>query len=358
MPGRRRAPFVGDLSAESALRRAIKSTARNEQLVLLLLNAAMSALGYNFVNQLRSFGVEQHLLLTPSEDDCGRLSRVWRSLGDRPSACGWPGTLVAHKGWRQYGLNSTKDVLALYTYRWHLASRLTDLGVSVLVMDVDAALLADVSNLLLRRPLSEFDIVLTDQGGKSGINCGFVYFNMHPTSPQHAPRECSAKGRSVRPAATARGGDPVGPCISAARWFARVLWQRFLLFLELPPGSEPLRGNGRPSALVLWEQDLWNDVLRSIEEDAAMHPWNYGKASATKEARSRWRQPPLSYERRTYEDKLLRTRRRTGRVMRRRNSSRSTAAHCFRSVRHATSTSRNLRAGVLARASYSSPHHG
>ena len=144
--------FTGDLSNAPTLRRAVRSVAVDGLVVTLLLNARMAALGLNFVVQLRRYQIEQHLLLAPTRSDCAALARTWRAVGERESACGFIGDLARHPGWATYLLNGTADAYALYASRWYLASRLLDLGVSVLVLDVDAGLLADVLSLLRRRP--------------------------------------------------------------------------------------------------------------------------------------------------------------------------------------------------------------
>ena len=62
--------------------------------------------------------------------------------------------------------------------------------------------------------------------------------------------------------------------------------------------------------MVTWEQDLWNDVLKSVESNAPAFPWGYGHASATAEARRRWLEvPQLSYKRGSARDKVIKLRR-------------------------------------------------
>ena len=300
----------GDISSDRDLRHAVRATSHAGDLLLLLLNIRQAAMGFNFVSQLRRFALEHHLLLAPTRGDCDGLSSLWQALGSRPSACSWVEQLMAHPGWPQYNVNASSDVLALYASRWYVASRVTELGVSVLVLDVDAVLLTDVLALLRRRPLADYDVTLTDQGRGSGINCGFVYFNTRPSGSQRSPTECVAKRRAVRLV----HGKRV-PCRGAAQWFAHLLWERFAFFLNLPRGAEPLRGNGLPNKWVLWEQDLWNDVLRSVEDDLAVHPWNWGKSASTEAARGRWRAAPLSYSREAYQDKLLKTRRKARQLL-------------------------------------------
>ena len=51
-------------------------------------------------------------------------------------------------------------------------------------------------------------------------------------------------------------------------------------------------------------------MLRSLELDREVHPWNWGKSAAGAEPRARWLRPPLAYQREAYDDKVLRTRRR------------------------------------------------
>ena len=294
---------IGDLSDDATLQRAARG---HDTLLLLLLNIHMAGMGINFVSQLRNHRLDNHLLLTPGAADCAGLARVWRAVGARESMCGWVSALMAHPGWAHYGINATLDSYALYASRWYLASRLTELGVSVLVLDVDAVLFVDVLALLRSRPLADYDVVMTDQGRGSGINCGFVYFNVHPSASQRPALPCITRQRSV----ARRGAPRHSACIGAAIWFSRVLWERFELFLGLAPAAIPLRRSGAANGEVLWEQDLWNDVLRSVEDDMLLHPWNWGKAAATPEAKAQWRKPPLSYERLRYDEKHIRGRKR------------------------------------------------
>ena len=266
------APFY-DLSDDQTLRHAAKAHSRNGDIIVLLLNAQMAATGFNFVAQLKKFGLAQHLLLAPSKTACTTIASAWRALAEHAPACGWAGAVAEHEGWQRYRINATSDVLALYASRWYLSARLTELGYSVLVLDVDAALFADVPKLLRARPLADYDIVLTDQGRGSGINCGFVWFNTRPTANQRAPFECALKrrGEVLRDSG---GSTRHGGCVGPARWLARAVWERFELFLSLPAEAVPISKTGAPNKWVLWEQDLWNDVLRSIEVDRHVHPWN------------------------------------------------------------------------------------
>ena len=136
-----------------------------------------------------------------------------------------------------------------------------------------------------------------------------VFFNTRPTASQQPPfRHCH--DRAVRP-----GPSRHAPCKAAATWLSRLVWERFLLLLTLPPAAVPIAADGTPERMVLWEQDLWNDVLRSVEDDVAIHPYAYGRSSATPEARARWHAPStLSYTRRAYSERFL-ARRRLGRPL-------------------------------------------
>ena len=162
----------GDLSDDRVIRKAARDHSRDGDVIVLLLNAQMAALGYNFVSQLRKLGLMQHLLLAPTEAECTALASVWHAFSETAPPCGWAGALMAHEGWLNFGVNATTDILALYASRWYVSARLTDLGYSVLILDVDAALHFDPLKLLRSRPLADSDVVLTDQGRGSGINCG------------------------------------------------------------------------------------------------------------------------------------------------------------------------------------------
>lgn len=173
----------GDLSDDRVLRKAARDHSRDGDIIVLLLNAGMAALGYNFVSQLRKLGLMQHILLAPAEAECAALASLWHAFAENAPPCGWAQALMAHAGWRNFGVNASTDVLALYASRWYVSARLADLGYSVLILDVDAALHFDPLKLLRSRPLADSDVVITDQGRGSGINCGVCISHSRTVDP-------------------------------------------------------------------------------------------------------------------------------------------------------------------------------
>ena len=194
-------------------------------------------------------------------------------------------------------------VFKLWASRWWVAHQLLRQGVSVLSLDTDAALFSDVYPLLHAPPLGAHDVLISKNGDASGsLNCGFVYFNLHASGGgnggggggaaggggaepcgQRGCASCASEAAGSEAAATAGSGRVV----PAAEWAALVLWERFTLFLEIdraslrrPPSSQVCAGavggmHGQciphvhcmclPCPQVLWEQDMWNDVAKSLE---------------------------------------------------------------------------------------------
>ena len=240
---RKRTYKLGDLSTRDALAAAARALAWDGEIILLLLNEMMVPWGFNFIERsLRARGYEHVMVATPTPAACTAIEQTWSALGAPAPACGWVSSLTYHPGWERWGINSTRSadtlaVLPLYLIRWEIARRLLDLRYNVLVLDLDAVLVADVYALLRSPPISQYDVIISDQGPKNGINCGFVYFNLRPT--EHDRVERDRRKREAPQCAVGQVGpgppDPTGaPCLSAAIWLAHAIFARILGFLELP----------------------------------------------------------------------------------------------------------------------------
>ena len=162
-----------------------------------------------------------------------------------------------------------------------MSLQLLQLGKSVLSLDADAVLLSDVYALLHAPPLSLQDVIISDNAEEdeqtaAGLNCGFVYFNLRaPTSRRLASHDeapiCSSTDSStVGDASTAASNAASQTGTRAATWFAEFLYDRFEEVLEIDPQS--LRGR-TPGKNILWEQDIWNDAVLSVQRGKLSSGW-------------------------------------------------------------------------------------
>ena len=201
---------------------------------------------------------------------------------------------------------------APYEHRW-VSWKLLAEGSNVLSMDVDAVLLTDIYQLLRRPPLSKHDVIISRNSDESqSLNCGFVYFNLKASRGRTAHGQdkmkslCAAGAANDEARAHAeaadyagghgygfghgrRGGGSLGggSGVPAAEWVARAMWERIELFLDVKKASL----SNPPVREVLWEQDAWNDLAKTLELQRRVFPWavGYGKDSDL------W--PTLGYER-------------------------------------------------------------
>ena len=122
----------------------------------------MTGWTYNWVSQLRQRGHENWLLLADGERTCSILQQGWMPMvlqhGEAPLPCIWSSYPGSHPGWSQWGkLQGNDDLYRVYMFwstRWWVALNLLRQGLNVLSLDVDAALLSDVYQLLHSPPLS------------------------------------------------------------------------------------------------------------------------------------------------------------------------------------------------------------
>ena len=174
-------------------------------------------------------------------------------------------------------------------------------------------LLTDIYQLLRRPPLSKHDVIISRNSDESqSLNCGFVYFNLKASRGRTAHGQdkmkslCAAGAANDEARAHAeaadyagghgygfghgrRGGGSLGggSGVPAAEWVARAMWERIELFLDVKKASL----SNPPVREVLWEQDAWNDLAKTLELQRRVFPWavGYGKDSDL------W--PTLGYER-------------------------------------------------------------
>ncbi len=274
-------------------RRAVQKRSYRNEIIMFTSDSQMGGWAYHWVHQMRRMGYEHWLILADKEPTCATLQAGWepmvRNHAELPLSCAWSSYPRAHPGWAQWapqrGADSMHNVYILWTTRWWVAWQLLSHGTNVLSLDVDAVLLTDIYELLRAPPLSQQDVLITRNSDNSqSLNCGFVYFNRRPDGRQGASDATGATGErsalaKCGPASLERAAraSAAGGGVPAAEWVARAMWERTQLFLEIERDSlrEP------PLREVLWEQDAWNDLAKSLELNARVFPWavGYGKQS-------------------------------------------------------------------------------
>ena len=236
----------------------------------------MAGWTFNFVNQLRGAGYEHWFMLSDTAASCSRLGEMWAPLqapphNEPPLSCVWSTYPHNHSGWARWKATA---LYQMWSVRWWTALQLVQAGISVLSLDIDAALLKDVYADLHAPPLSYHDVLVTRHtDSRHEINCGFVYFNLRPEprppTAEPPPRGCVPPPQSAPPPPLARTPVP------AAEWAAAAMWERLLLLLE---AELPWSGKDRPTPEVLWEQAIWNDLVKSFEERRRVFPVTAGMA--------------------------------------------------------------------------------
>lgn len=298
--------FPLDLSQPRAFEQLVRTRSYRGEIILFLANPKMAGWTFNFVKQLRDAGYEHWFILSDSSQSCLALSTLWAPMvtlhGEPPLSCAWSAYPQNHSGWKRWGAN---PLYRMWNTRWWVALQLLRARVSVLSLDIDAALRKDVYADLRSPPLSHHDVVVTRHSDdRHEINCGFVYFNLEPEPrPPGAhppPRGCAPQPPTPPPsppsppplsaeaeaialaqremstaARVAAGGGAAAP-MAAAEWACNVLWERLLELLEVDPNQ--WKAAQRPAADVLWEQANWNDVLKSLEERRKVYPVVAGMA--------------------------------------------------------------------------------
>ena len=289
-----------DLSQPRAFEQLVRTRSYRGEIILFLANPKMAGWTFNFVKQLRDAGYEHWFILSDSAQSCTALSTLWAPMqvlhGEPPLSCAWSAYPQNHSGWKRWGAN---PLYRMWNTRWWVSLQLLRARVSVLSLDIDAALRKDVYADLRSPPLSHHDVVVTRHSDdRHEINCGFVYFNLRPEprppDAQPPPRGCAPQPPAPPPSppsppplsaeaevvalaqremstatAVAAEGGAAAP-MAAAEWMCNVLWERLLELLEVDPNQ--WKGEQRPPADVLWEQANWNDVVKSLEERRKVYP--------------------------------------------------------------------------------------
>ena len=296
---------VLDIAMPGVAARVAKERSYKGEIIMFTSDAKFAGWGFHWVKQLRSRGYEHWMILSDGKANCRGMHKKWNAVqaasGDAPLSCVYSSYPRKHPGWDQWagrrGTDAIHDVYILWATRWWVAISLLRNGVNVLSLDVDAVMLGDIYAHLRSPPLAQQDVIITrNDDGSQSLNCGFVYFNRNAAAAadetQRAEVAQHCGGSAAAPAsssAVAVGQGETGQgAVPAAEWVCELMWERLRLFLEID--KEGLRVP--PQREVLWEQDAWNDLVKSIELKRRVFPWvvGYGKDSDL------WRK--LGYERR------------------------------------------------------------
>ena len=289
---------VLDMADRGVPRKVAAARSYRGEIMLFTSDAGMAGWSFHFVHQMRAQGYEHWLILADKKKSCIGIHEQWsaveRKHGDQALSCVYTSYPRSHPGWKQWrpGGGRREDVMhnvyILWGSRWWVALKLLRQNINVLSLDVDAVLLTDIYQLLRSPPLSRQDVIITrNDDGSQSLNCGFVYFNRDAHLGAFHPGQ---REQQAIDAATCGGGGSSGEvgvdgampavaaaAVPAAEWVAELMWERVRLFLEINRAalSKP------PAREVLWEQDAWNDLAKSLELRRRVFPWvtGYGKDS-------------------------------------------------------------------------------
>lgn len=289
-----------DLSAPGVPAAVARTRGWRNEIILFTADSHMSGWAFHFVTQLRSRRLENWVILSDGPNSCESMHLQWDQMvkahGEQPLSCVHSSYPASHPGWEQWapyarkGSPGKKDgrhqVYIFWATRWVAALALLREGLNVLSLDIDAVILGDVYARLRSPPLIWQDVLITqnEDAGQS-LNCGFVYFNRDApgrlaaaaASGDRKALRLQGAGESTHnvTACTAKG-EPHGE-VPAAEWVCEMMWERLKLFLEI----DLFALQRKPRREVLWEQDAWNDVVKSLEFRRRIFPWatGYGKTS-------------------------------------------------------------------------------
>ena len=256
-------PF--DLDNQGGLRAAAAARAARGEIVTFSSDQLGLPSAANMALQLRRLRIEHHLVLSDSRATCDAAHRSWAWLG-----CGWSAGLPGFEAKYALGVGgSTTKLWSLWSAKWLLVARLTELRLNVLALDTDMLLQANpyarrqASSiaartpcvhsprppltsplpgsypLLCSAPLDRFHMVIVPEGSR--VNLGFLY----------------VRGRQARP-----GGGT-----------ASVLWdvvRRLRLFTEDWPLLD--RKGRTTSTAGLWDQGLFTDAIASAVRGEQIYP--------------------------------------------------------------------------------------
>ena len=235
-------PF--DLDSRSGLRAAVAARAVRGEIATFTSNVLGLTAAANMALQLRRHGILQHMVLADARETCDVGASRWSWLG-----CGWSAGLPGFEAKYSAGVGgSTTHLWSLWSAKWLLVARLTELRVNVLALDTDMMLQANPYPLLRSPPMNRFQMVIVPEGSR--VNLGFLY----------------VRGADCAPA----GG------------VASVLWdvvRRLRLFTE--DWALLDRRGRRTSTFGLWDQGLFTDAISSSVRSSVVYPYTYLQSPKT-----------------------------------------------------------------------------
>ena len=285
-------PTAVDLDAPGEFRRVAQLRSWKREIILFTADANMAGWGYHWVAQLRKMGYEHWVMLADAEPTCTSINEQWepmvRAFAEERLSCAWSSAPRAHPGWAQWrasrkvgGMDTYDKIYLFWCTRWWVALNLLREGSNVLSLDIDAVLLRDVYPLLRAPPLALQDVIITINADNSqSLNCGFVYFNLDAAAARAGEFRSAEAGWPRSRCGESGGGGGGGGLpspggrgdVAAAEWVARLMWERVLLFLDVNRRDY----SAPPKREVLWEQDVWNDLVKSLELQRRVFPWAVG----------------------------------------------------------------------------------
>lgn len=237
-------PF--DLDTRRGLRAAVAARTVAHEIVTLTSNVNGLAAAANMALQLRRHGILQHMVLADERATCEAGNARWAWLG-----CGYSAGLPGFERAYRDGIGgSTAHLWSLWSAKWLLVARLTELRVNILALDTDMVLQANPYPLLNAPPISAFQMVIAPEGSR--VNLGFIY----------------VRGQRCAPT----GG------IASVSWD---VVRRLRLFTEEWPLRS--RNNRTTSTYGLWDQGLFTDAITSAVSTSRtpIYPYTYLQSPKT-----------------------------------------------------------------------------
>lgn len=235
-------PF--DLDSRDGLRAAVAARSVRSEIVTFTSNVGGLAAAANMALQLRRHRILHHMVLADARSTCITGSARWPWLG-----CGWSSGLPGFEAAYANGVGgATAHLWSLWSAKWLLVARLTELRINVLALDTDMMLQANPYPLLTSAPIDKFQMIIVPEGSR--VNLGFIY----------------VRGNACHPA----GG------------VASVLWdvvRRLRLFTEDYPLLS--RKGKQTSTYGLWDQGLFTDAITSAVDGALVYPYTYLQSPLT-----------------------------------------------------------------------------
>lgn len=130
-----------DLSQPGSVEQLVRARSYRGEIILFLATPKMAGWTFNFVKQLRDAGYEHWFILSDSAQSCMALSAQWAPMqalhGEPPLSCAWSAYPQNHSAWARWHAN---PLYPMWNTRWWVSLQLLRARVSVLSLDIDAAI--------------------------------------------------------------------------------------------------------------------------------------------------------------------------------------------------------------------------